>query len=127
MSNDNDGFEIAQLLGRGADFGVKLNGLHAKKGANGKQRIVIGDDVAEKLKIKEGSRIALAQLANGMYAVVKSPCGWKVQCASGSSLHFSVRRGIKFLKDAEAHVERGMYVFPAGTFSESRNVDRMFK
>jgi hypothetical protein len=129
MSEQDDGFEIAQLFGRGSGgAGNKVVGLHARKFASGRQAIVIGDDVAEKLKVKAGSRLALAQLANGMYAVVQSPCGWKVQQTQGAhSLYFQVQRGIKFLKDAEAHVERGMYVFPAGTFSESRNVDRMFK
>lgn len=132
MSNNNDGFEIESILGRGRDFGTKLTGMYARKYSSGQQIIMIGGDVAEKLKVKEGSRLALAQLANGMHAIVQSPCGWKVQSCTGgggdsSAFHFFVRRGVKFLKDAEAHFERGMYVFPAGTFSESRNADRMFK
>lgn len=129
MSKQDAGFEIAQLFGRCAGgTGNKVVGLHARKSASGRQAIVIGHDVAEKLKVKAGSRLALAQLANGMYAVVQSPCGWKVQHPEGGhSLYFAVQGGIKFLKDAEAHIERGMYVFPAGTFSETRNVDRLFK
>ena len=128
MSKQDDGFQVEKIIGRGRDFASKIAGMQGRKYPCGTQLIVFGEDVAEKLKLKAGSRLALAQLANGMHAIVPSPCGWKVQqFPNGASFFIVVRRGVKFLKDAEAYIERGMYVFPAGTFSESRNVDRLFK
>lgn len=109
------GFEVLRRILPTNRAGVR--GVRAFKAGANQARVRFSPGALLTGKLSEYSRLAVAELANGMWAVVPDPDGYVVGTDSNNKEIHSIRVGLVCRFSEPAELLHGLWVFPPHTFA----------